>query len=99
LIEADVGDGADEIEVADSLAENLVRGGEGDHLFQAGAERDARFGLHELADRLRERHHLVARGEVPQGVGPFGRAPGVEVVHADDRLVGCRAVGRHWSVA
>jgi hypothetical protein len=60
LVEEDVGDRADEGEVALALADQLVTGGEGNQRLQRTAERDLCAIRHEPRDRLVQRHQLAA---------------------------------------
>jgi hypothetical protein len=59
LVERDVGDGADELELAPALADQLVRERERDRWFESAPERDGRAVRNEARDGLREADALV----------------------------------------
>jgi len=59
LIERDVGDRPDEVEVAPSLADELVRERERDRRLERASERDGRAVGGEACDRFREADALV----------------------------------------
>jgi len=59
LIERDIGDGADEVEIAPTLADELVRERERDRRFERAPQRDGRAVGDEAGDRFREADALV----------------------------------------
>src|SRR5262245_55120145 len=59
LIEKDVGDGADQRQIAAALADQLVSSGKGNQRLQRAAKRDARAVRHKALNRLAQREQLL----------------------------------------